>query len=334
VSVVVSNYNGFGLQLLESSLSSVLAINYPNLEVILVDNASVDGSVEMVRKAFGSYPNLRVIEHTRNVYSEGLNMGVDNANGKYVFLLNNDLEVDPRCVSSLVDVLENDTSICVAQPKLLSYRERDRIDGLGETMDVYGNPITIGSGEIDNGNHSEIKEILSAAGSATFVRKAVFKQVGKFDVEFHIGYEDMDFALRIWLRGYRVVLVPNAVAYHMRGATDWTSSLKLATRYHFTKNRFATLLKNYSLPMALKTIPIIFLFYAVASASEAVVKRDPRSAIKRYKAMMWTIIKMRLILERRLVVQRNIRLRSDDCFLKHMTKNTLSFTISSFRRQK
>jgi len=214
VSIVVSNYNGWKFNLLRMCLDSILKIDYPNFEVILVDNASTDGSVEFCRRLFGEAPRLKIIVNTENIYSQGLNRGIELSKGKYIVFFNNDIKVDPNYLTKLIEILEADKTIALAQGKLLSYYNHHRIDSVGETMDIYGNPITIGQGEIDNGQYERISEILSASGSASVVRRCVLDEIGEFDSKFYIGYEDMDISLRARLRGYRVVYIPDAVVYH------------------------------------------------------------------------------------------------------------------------
>jgi len=333
VSIVVSNYNGWKFNLLRMCLDSILKIDYPNFEVILVDNASTDGSVEFCRRLFGEAPRLKIIVNTENIYSQGLNRGIELSKGKYIVFFNNDIKVDPNYLTKLIEILEADKTIALAQGKLLSYYNHHRIDSVGETMDIYGNPITIGQGEIDNGQYERISEILSASGSASVVRRCVLDEIGEFDSKFYIGYEDMDISLRARLRGYRVVYIPDAVVYHKRTATDNVNEIRVKVKYHFNKNRLATIIKNYSARNLLMVLPINLLLYLSVFIYEALIKRNIKWALPRLTGFLWNIKEIKYLLSQRENVQKNIRCVSDDEFLKLISKKPLLKAILAFARR-
>lgn len=333
VSIVVSNHNGVELGLLEPCLCSVLEIDYPSFEVIVVDNRSTDDSATRIKDQFRGESRLRVIENKVNMYSQGLNLGLGQARGKYVVFFNNDISVKPDYLRILVGFLERDGQVGLAQGKLLSGAQPDRIDSAGETMDLYGNPVTIGADEIDNGQY-RAGEILSASGSASVARKDIFGQVGPFDEDYGIGYEDIDLALRTRLRGYKVVLVPEAIVYHKRGSTDRSPGVRVWARRQFNKNRIATLLKNYSWQNVVKALPVVVILYFGAFAWEVVAKREFRLAATRLTALGWNVSNLRKTLEKRRYVQRGIREKQDDEIMKLMAHGTLMANFRSFVRAK
>jgi len=333
VSIVVSNYNGWKFNLLQPCLNSILKINYPNFEVILVDNASTDGSVEFCKRLFGQDSRLKIIANSENIYSQGLNKGVKASKGEYIVFFNNDIKVDSNYLTRLIKVLEKDKSIALAQGKLLSYNDPHRIDSVGETMDIYGNPTTMGKGEIDNGQYEKISEILSASGSASIIRRCVLNEIGEFDPKFYIGYEDMDIALRVRLKGYKVVYIPEAIVYHKRTATDNVEEIKMEVKHHFNKNRLATIIKNYNLKNLLMVLPINLLLYLSVFIYEAMVKRNIKWALPRLTGFLWNIKEIKYLLSQRNNVQKNIRSVSDDEFLKLMSKKPLLEAILAFTRR-
>ena len=333
VSIVVSNYNGWKSHLLEPCLRSVLRINYPSFEVILVDNASQDGSVEFSRRLFGQDPHFKIVANSKNVYSQGLNDGIARSKGEYVVFFNNDIRVDPEYLRELIRVLEADKTIGLAQGKLLSDSDHEKIDCVGETMDIYGNPVALGRGETDRGEYDRIVEILSASGSASIARRSVLDEVGPFDPKFFIGYEDMDLSLRISLRSYRVVYIPKAIVYHKRTATDSASEIRAEVKYHFNKNRIATLIKNYSVRNLSVALPMTFLLYLSAFAYELVVKRDIKWATPRLAALLWNAKEIGYILGQRRVVQRDLRRVSDKEILRLMPQRRLTEAILGFVRK-
>jgi GT2 family glycosyltransferase len=339
VSIVVSNHNGWMLNILKPCLESILTINYPKFEVIVIDNNSTDKSVHFVEKYFGKCSPIRCVRNPENNYSSGLNMGIKNSKGKYIVFLNDDVTVHPNFIKEAITVLESHNEIGLAQFKLINFFKRNRIDCVGETTDIYGNAVELGHDEIDEGQYSKIKEILCAAGSACIIRKNIVNEVGYYDPEFVIGYEDLDFALRVRLRGYRVVIIPSAEVYHRRGASYSGESLELKelslkVKEHFYKNQIATILKNYSLKNLIRALPILLSTYFMMFVGEVFVRKDYKLAIIRLRAILWNIKRISYLMHQRRIVQKKIRRISDDAILRLMVENQLPKffrLIKSFR---
>ncbi len=333
VSLVVSNFNGRKFGLIEPTLNSLLEIEYPDFEVIVVDNASTDDSVPFLNASYGSDHRVRIVRNPRNSYSGGLNIGTREAAGKYVVYLNNDLVVERNFVSKLVQALELDSRIALAMGKILSYHDRKTIDRVGDTMDLYGNPVLIGSGEKDAGQFQRIMEILSAAGTANISRKDVVKDLGMFDEDFHIGYEDMDLSLRVHLAGLRVVYVPDARVYHIGAATDSTEELKISVKFHFNKNRISLVLKNYQLGNALKALAGILAIYLVAFCVELWSQGSPKKPLTRITAVIWNLKHLNSLILKRHRVQNQIRRTRDQEFHRLMRKPQLLAGLAYLRKR-
>jgi len=340
VSIVVSNHNGWMLNILKPCLESILTINYPKFEVIVIDNNSTDKSVHFVKKYFGKCSPIRCVRNPENNYSSGLNMGIKNSKGKYIVFLNNDVNIHPNSIKEAIQVLENHDEIALAQFKLLNFFKRNRIDCVGETTDIYGNSVELGHDEIDEGQYDKIKEILCAAGSACIFRKNIINEVGYYDPEFVIGYEDLDFALRVWLKGYLVVIIPSAEVFHRRGASYSGESLELKklslkVKEHFYKNQIATILKNYSLKNLIRILPILLSTYFLMFLGEAFIRRDYKLGISRLRAILWNIKRIKYLIHQRWIVQKKIRRCSDDVILRLMMKTQLPkfFRLIKFFRQ-
>src|SRR3989338_540779 len=256
VSIIISNYNGLQLNLVIDSLTSVLNCDYPNYEVFLIDNASTDNSVTVVKRKFGKDKKLKIILNSVNMYSQGLNLGIENSDGEYIVFFNNDIEFKHGYLQKIVNLFRKDPKAALIQGKLLYFYDHKIIDSSGETMDIYGNPMTIGAGERDLGQYDRQIHILSASGSASVIRRSAVNFVGNFDSDYGIGYEDMDLALRLRLKGFKVLYLPDAVIYHKRGKTDLSTMIRVKVRWHFNKNRLATMIKNYPLLLLIKALPI------------------------------------------------------------------------------
>lgn len=304
VSVVMSNYNGVKLGLLPKSLKSILSNNYPSLEVILVDNASTDNSVAVVKKMLGKNKNLKLIENPVNMYSRGLNLGVKTAAGKYVAFFNNDARVDDGYFQKFVKFLDKNPKIALAQGKLLSSKNNKLIDSAGEIIDIYGNPTSIGNGMNAEQNFNKSVDLLSVSGSCSILRKSAVAKIGYFDEAYGIGYEDLDLAMRVWMRGFEVKYYPNVYVFHERGATDLAPMIRLKVRWHFNKNRIATIIKNYPPLLAIKALLGVFVIYTLLGMWEIFVKNNFKLGILRFTSIWWIVINLPTILSKRTEVMR------------------------------
>lgn len=334
VSIVISNYNGLKLDLVLHSLKSVLKADYPNFEVVLIDNASTDNSVAVIKRRFGKDRKLKVVKNSINMYSQGLNLGLANSDGEYVVFFNNDVEFKKGYLQKIVNAFKKDNKIALIQGKLLYFYDHKNIDSAGETMDIYGNPITIGGGEKDFGQYDKQKEILSASGSASVVRRSVLKEVGVFDPEYGIGYEDMDLALRIRLKGFKVSYLKDAIIYHKRGQTDLSSMVRVKVRWHFNKNRLATMIKNYPFLLLVRSLPISIGLYIGAGLWEIFIKRKMSLGWTRFSSIFWVIRNMPNIIEKRLSIRSKISKDGERSILKLLSKESIFNSFLSFTKAK
>ena len=328
VSIVVSNYNGWKLNVLAPCLESLFKLDYPAYEIILVDNCSTDGSVEEVEKLYGYNAKLKIIRHQENRYSKGLNEGAKEAKGKYVVYFNNDIVADPTYLKEAINVFEERDDVAIIQGKLLSYFDHSKIDSIGETMDLFGNPITIGWGDSDSGQYDEPQDILSASGSASIIRKSIFEEIGYFGEEYFIGYEDIDLALRARSKGYKVIYTPKAIVYHMRGVTDLSDELRVRVRWHFNKNRIMTMIKNYSMKSLFKALPVTIMIYFLTFIWESIIKKNPRLGWTRITALLWNLKELGNILKQRARIQSGLKTKTESDIMSLMPQKTL---LNNFR---
>ena len=215
VAVIVLTWNGKTLTL--DCLESLSRLEYANVEVILVDNGSTDGTVPAVRDAYGSRVNI--IENERNMgFSGGNNAGIRRAleNGAdYVLLLNNDTIVDPGLIDGLLAGITAEPDIGVAGAKIFYASPPDQIwFAGGEVFLSKGTTRHIGIREKDVGQYEEPREVDYVTGCALMARRDVFETIGALDPTFVAYYEDVDFCMRAKRAGYRVVYVPFGKVWH------------------------------------------------------------------------------------------------------------------------
>ena len=212
VSVIIVNHNG--IEFVDNCLRSVLDSGYPKYEVVFVDNASTDGSLEYVKRTFDGDPRIRFIENSGSFGpAVGRNMGSRISNGKYLIFLDNDTKVMKNCITEMVGVMESDNSVGAAQAKLLRMDTGD-YDCAGDYLGPLGFLIERSSGAKDVGQFDFVADILSAKSAASIIRRDLFNKLGGFDEDFYMYLEETDLSWRVWLNGYRVVFIPKAVVYH------------------------------------------------------------------------------------------------------------------------
>jgi hypothetical protein len=320
VSIIVSNFNG--KHLLYDCLSSLLKLNYPKskFEIILVDNGSTDGSVEYIKEC---YPDVKLCVNHKNLgYAEGNNVGIRQANGDYIFLLNNDTAVDPNCLLELVHVAETDPNIAACQPKVLSFYNRKEFDyagAAGGLMDIYGYPLARGRIfhhiEEDHGQYDNCQDIFWASGVAMLIKHSVLDEVGLLDDMFFLYHEETDLAWRMHLRGYRVIFVSTAMLFHKGSQTIRKTSY---WRWYFLhRNNIIMLLKNYSLANLIKVLPIRLIFELVSDV------KYPENRFVAIKAMFWILKNFKSIWKKRLEVQHQVRRVTDEEIAKLMVKKSV-----------
>jgi GT2 family glycosyltransferase len=244
-SVVVVNHNGLGV--IDRCLTSILSSNYPLLEVVVVDNASADGSLDLIVRKFGADSRLKVVANRQNLgFAEGCNRGAGTAKGQYLIFFNYDTEVERDAIENLVAALEENASIGAAQSKLLMMSDKKMLDGAGDFTSIAGWPYSRGIFEIDQGQYDSRTEIFSARGAAMIVRKVIFEEIGGFDSDYFMYYEDVDLSWRVRLRGHTIVFVPDSVVYHLGGGQPKGPKGVVSNQYS-GRNYIATLVKNLEL---------------------------------------------------------------------------------------
>jgi GT2 family glycosyltransferase len=234
VAIIVLNWNNKEDTL--DCIRSLQGIDYPDHEVILVDNGSTDDSVSAVRLA---YPALEILETHRNLgFAGGNNEGIRLALRKgvdYVLLLNNDTVVDPNFLSRLVEAAESSADIGIAGPKIYYFKEPKRIWSAGGKINYRsGNTSHIGELEMDEGQYDEVRDTDFMTGCAMLIRRKVLDDIGYLDDRMFLYYEDSDFCARAHRHGYRILFVPSSFVWHKVSST--ASKVKDIQFYYGTRN--------------------------------------------------------------------------------------------------
>jgi GT2 family glycosyltransferase len=322
VSIVILNYNG--KKFLSKCLDSVSKTNYPNFEVILVDNASTDGSAESEVKSL-NLSNLKVIHNTRNLgFAEGNNIGARSANGDYVVFLNNDTVVDPEWLKELVSVMESDRNIGAAQSKLIQF-DRKTIDSTGDFINFYGRGWLRGYGEEDKGQYDQKTEIFSARGAGMIVRKQILNKIDYFDSTFFMVCEDIDLCWRIRLNGYTVAFVPKSIIYHFGSGTRKMFEKTAESYYYNVRNCHIMLIKNHDLTNLYLSVATSVLTELTLFLISLPFPSKKTYNLSRLRALLWNLFNFRSVWIKRLRVQYFVRKVSGSQVKKLMIKGNSPF---------
>ena len=255
VSIIILNYNGD--KFLENCLESIIRETNQSYEIIVVDNNSPDKSGEKFSK---KYQKCNFILNKENVgVSEGLNIGIRNAKGKFIVLLNNDLIVAPKWLEHLFDAHEIYGN-GLYQPKFLKMNNRDILDSAGNLINIFGFGFSREKGKKDVLQYNKIEEIGFAAGTCLFCSKEVFDKVGLFDEKFFAYNEDLDLGWRARLLNYKSYYVPKSIVYH-HGSAQWKWSGEKF--YLLERNRWIVLLSNYNTKTIVKLLPSLIIIELV-----------------------------------------------------------------------
>ena len=254
VSVVTPNYNGE--KFLKAFFESLNNDSQLIGEVIIVDNGSTDNSKEYIMNSSFNFP-VKLIENKENVgFSPAVNQGISEAKNEYIFSLNNDTEVKKGSIKALVDLISSDDKIFSVQAKMLQHDNKKLIDDVGDEYNLLA--WTKKTGENHNSNeYIEVREIFSACAGAAMYKKSLLSEMGMFDDNFFAYMEDVDLAIRSKINGYRNLLCPDAIVYHIGSATSGSRYNEFKVRLA-ARNNVWVVYKN--LPIPLKIVNFIFLF--------------------------------------------------------------------------
>jgi GT2 family glycosyltransferase len=243
ISVVILNWNG--LDCIIDCVESVEKTLYSNIEIIIVDNASTDGSLELAKTRF---PNVKLLELKENIgFAAGNNRGFEKAQGKFVATLNNDVVVTPAWLNQPVEFLENDETVGIIACRQMNFYDREIIDCL------YTYPLrsllfnSMGSGKQFSQTELYCKPgyVIGAGGASAIYRKKMLDELGGFDVRYFSFHEESDLCLRAFLTGWKCLYTPSAVVYH-RGSFSYNRIRKQFVFYH-ERNRIWFIYKFFPL---------------------------------------------------------------------------------------
>ena len=238
VSIIILNYNAGNLLL--NCVDSVFKSTYPNFEVLVVDNISTDNSHVICKEKF---EKIRLIENKENLgYCEGNNVGIRNANGEFIVILNPDTTVEPNWLDHLMSAY-NEFGEGLYQPKFFSLNEKLVLQSTGNMLHIFGFGFARDKGKIDDKKMESIEKINYASGTCLFTSKIVLDKIGLLDPFLFLYHDDLDLGWRAAHIGINSFYVPKSIIYHAESYSIKWSSKKF---YWLERNRKYCLLTHYS----------------------------------------------------------------------------------------
>jgi GT2 family glycosyltransferase len=243
ISVIILNYNG--KDYIEECLDSVLDQTYEPLEIIVVDNASNDSSLEILKEKYSS--KIKLIESNTNLgFAGGNNLALDYTKGEFIALLNNDAVADRRWIEEFMSAVNRcDGTFGMWASKILFYDDREIIDTAGHLIYPDGLNRGRGKGEKDKGQYDKEEEVFFPSGCAAIYRKEMLDIIGFFDPDFFAYGDDTDLGMKARIAGWKCIYVPKSVVYHHSSAASGKYSPLKA--YLVERNRLWVLIKYFPL---------------------------------------------------------------------------------------
>lgn len=250
VSIVILNYNAG--QLLSDCIESIFRTEYDNYEVILVDNASTDKSYKKCKEKFDK---IRLIENEKNLgYCEGNNVGIREAKGQFIAILNPDTKVEPNWLDELVNTYKKHGD-ALYQPKILAFENRI-FESAGNMLQIFGFGYPKGRSEKDEGQYNKPENIGYASGACLFTTIKVLNKIGHFDPFLFLYHDDLELGWRAAQRGIKSYYVPSATIYHLASYNLKWSAQKF---FWLERNRHYCLLTHYSRSTFYKMLPALIV---------------------------------------------------------------------------
>ena len=307
VSIIIANYNGKNL--LKTIIDSIKSSSFKSYEIMIVDNASTDGSRQFVKK---HYKDVKLIANKRNLGYSGINSALKYCKGRYILFLNNDIELDKNCIKNLVAAVEPE-DVAMSAPKLINFYDNNlKSNGTWVSRAFYNGHI--------KGNGNSIAKEIPYLGVGLIKKEFVGMFGYLFDPDYFIYAEDLDLGLRIRLNGKKTMFVPNAIMYHMHAVTMQHTS-KAFTAYLMERNLLMTFFKILSIKNIILYLPYALFIRSIAMLRDLAILRVS-IALSRLRAILFILLNFGFVLKKRMQVQK-FRKANDSYILKVFSEKYL-----------
>ncbi len=285
VSVITINYNNVDTTC--EMLYSLKDLTHKNIEVIVVDNASKTDPTE---KILSVYPLAKIIKNDKNLgFAGGNNVGIKQAKGDFLFFVNNDTELTPKLIESLLEIFEKYPDAGIASPKFHYYFAPGTIEFAGyKNVNIFnGRNSMIGCRTIDNGQYDKISITHYAHGGAMMIPAKVVKDVGLMPEVYFLYYEEFDWCEQIKRKGYKIYYQSNALIYHKESMTIGKKSV-LKT-FYLNRNRILFMRRNVR-PLPLLVFSLYYTFITLPKNTFTFLIKNEKDHLKAFwKGLQWNL---------------------------------------------
>lgn len=335
ISIIIANYNGE--KYLSICLNSVFKTKYSSFEVIIIDDGSSDESLRILSEFKKKFKNLLIVKNDKNIgAAASRNKASKIAKGRILVFLDNDTEVDKNWLDEMITVLNSDKTIGACQALLHDFENRKKIQVAKVLLwaaTAWGLPI--GQMVNDTGKYTNIDPLVGlSAGLA--VKKDIFEKIEGFDEDEAVVTEDLDLSWRIWITGNRVVLSPKSIVYHWSKSVEQRKNMKHSEKviyFHLTKNSLMSIIKNYEMLNAVKYF-ITSLLISLGRSTLVLLKRHDWSCIiGTSKGIFFIMTHFRLILKKRIAIQKTRKVSDDILFQNIIIRDNLLHVYTKYFSQ-
>jgi len=284
VSIITVNYNTDKVTV--ELLESLKNVTYPNIEIIVIDNAS---SVDAAYIA-GEFPNITYIQNPVNEgFAGGNNRGIEKAKGEIIFLLNNDTEVEPSFIEPVVDLFNLNEAIGIVSPKIRYFHSKNIIQYAGGTAinSFTARGAFIGTGEADTGQYDQPKQTWLAHGAAMAIHRKVFDRIGLLPEMYFLYYEELDFSEHAQRAGFKIWYQPKSLVLHKESMS--VGKVSAIKAYYQNRNRLLFIRRNI---FGIKGYISRFLFTFISLPlliTKYLLKGNRQFAGEVWKGLLWNL---------------------------------------------
>jgi len=250
-------------------LRSIQKLDYPNYEIIVVDNGSTDGTGDAIERLF---QEVKLIKSERNLgVTGGRNLGAKHSSGEYIFFLDHDTTVGRNTLNELMSVMQSNHNIGIAGPAVYYYNDPKRVWGLGTSINMVTGRVSFNeAGKIDNGQFVKVIDV-QVLPTAFLVESEVIDKVGLFDDIFFAVYEDTDFCFRVKEAGYKVICVTTAKVWHKVSLNEREQQLGVLRRAYYVARNRIIFMRKHAKPLnffsfLIVSAPIFAFYYTLQSS--------------------------------------------------------------------
>jgi len=310
ISVIIPTFNS--IDFIGDCLDSILQSN-ANFEIIVVDAGSKDGTIDIISE---KYSEVKIIHDPEN---RGLtfaqNLGIKNASGNWILIMNSDAKLDKNCMSLLLETGKSDEKIAAVAPKIILPRMENRIDSVGILLYEDLSCINRGHMQFDKGQFDKEEEVFGVSDAVALYRKKALEEIRGYDNEFKFYGEEADLCFRLRLAGWICMYQPKAIAYHLYSGS--MGELSLRKGFFSERNAHWNLIKNAPSPILFSAIKKLIQRYSVLRKS--VKQSNTRASKYRYKhgsktlmklsikVLISDVVNMPFLLQKRMIVQSKIK---------------------------